>query len=136
MARCEARQLDLNVPLAANAALHEELSTAQMYAKQFAQDCMRLERESQALRQERDTARAEVQALQTQLEAAKRVLDLQWRSTPPAPLPDWLDREFRKLLTVAHPDRWATAGQDVAGLAHEVTVQINAMRERLVKAAT
>lgn len=45
-------------------------------------------------------------------------------------LPDWLSQELRRLLTMAHPDKWSQ-GQPATALAHEVTVALNTLRQRL-----
>ena len=52
---------------------------------------------------------------------------------PSSPLPDWLSTELRRLLAVAHPDKWS-AGQDAQALAHEVAATINTLREKLGEA--
>ena len=43
---------------------------------------------------------------------------------------EFMDELFKQLLTVAHPDKWS-AGQDATVLAHELTLAIQAHRERL-----
>lgn len=39
------------------------------------------------------------------------------------------DRELRRLITLAHPDRWH--GRPATELAHEITIALVALRERL-----
>ena len=46
------------------------------------------------------------------------------RATPVA-LPSWLSQELRRLLTIAHPDKWSQ-GQPATALAHEVAAAANA----------
>ena len=50
-----------------------------------------------------------------------------------AAVPAWLAQEVRTLLTLAHPDKWS-AGQAAAPLAHELTVRLNGLRQRLGEA--
>jgi hypothetical protein len=45
-------------------------------------------------------------------------------------LPDWLSPELRRLLTMAHPDKWSQ-GQPATALAHEVAAAIHTLRQRL-----
>jgi len=109
------------------------------------------------LQEEYVTQQAEIQDLTTQLSAAQHLfetmrrtkdatihklhtevfmLHAQLRLTLPdasAPLPDWLSGELRRLLAVAHPDKWS-AGQDAQALAHEVAATINTLRQRLGEA--
>ncbi len=43
---------------------------------------------------------------------------------------DLVDQELKKLIVLAHPDRWSQ-GQAAAELAHEVALTLNAVRQRL-----
>jgi ssDNA-binding Zn-finger/Zn-ribbon topoisomerase 1 len=63
-----------------------------------------------------------------QLAEARQELE-QWQSTATT-IPSLAPHDLRKLLVVAHPDRWCQ-GQLATELAHELTVSINALRERL-----
>ncbi len=47
------------------------------------------------------------------------------RATPYA-----LDRALRQLLALSHPDRWSV-GQPATALAHEISVAVNGLRQRL-----
>jgi hypothetical protein len=42
----------------------------------------------------------------------------------------WLTQELRKLLAMAHPDKWSQE-QPATALAHEVSAAINTLRVRL-----
>jgi hypothetical protein len=139
MARRKAHQLELPMPLADGIALREQLARAREElaqlredAAQWAQHFTRLDRERYALLRERDAARAEVQSLQLQLQTTRLLLDLQSHreSAPPAVVPTWLTQALRKLLALTHPDKWS-AGQNATTLAHELTVELNALRHRL-----
>jgi ssDNA-binding Zn-finger/Zn-ribbon topoisomerase 1 len=82
---------------------------------------------------ERTKTEQELRTVRTQLSFAEirlTGLQLQLNAQQTTALPEWLDRELRKVLATSHPDRWA-AGQDAAALAHEVTVGLNALRQRL-----
>jgi hypothetical protein len=46
----------------------------------------------------------------------------------PAPSTPWVASELKKLVTIAHPDRWE--GKPATELAHEVTVALNQLRGR------
>ena len=139
MARRKPRQLELPISLAESVTLREQLTRtqeelAQLWedATQWAQHFTRVDRERHELLQKRDTARAEVQGLQVQLQATRLLLDLQNDrvSTTPAALPSWLSQELRKLLALAHPDHWSQ-GQPATALAHEVAAAVNGLRQRL-----
>jgi hypothetical protein len=139
MARRKPQQLELSISLAESVTLREQLTRTQEElaqlredAAQWAQHFTRVDRERHELLQERDTARAEVQDLQVQLQATRLLLDLQNDrvSTTPAALPSWLSQELRNLLALAHPDHWAQ-GQPATALAHEVAAAVNGLRQRL-----
>ena len=107
-------------------ALHEELAQAQADRDMWRHALREQERNLQ-------TAHGTIRLLTSQLETARLLLAFQTTLHPPAApgaLPAWLDGALRTLLVHAHPDKWS-AGQDATALAHEVSLQLNALRARL-----
>jgi hypothetical protein len=143
------QQLELALPLHESVRLREELMRAQQAlvtiqeelahvraaAEQWAHHLHRLDCERHTLLRELVRARMDVRTLQGQLHATQLLLDLagvRARGTPAA-VPAWLAQEVHTLLTLAHPDKWS-AGQAAATLAHELTVRLNGLRQRLGEA--
>jgi hypothetical protein len=89
---------------------------------------MLLREEIERLRQHPTAALAERDQAQGALDKAARAQAF-FRHPGARHAPD-LEGALRRLLTLAHPDKWS-AGQDAATLAHELTVSVNALREQL-----
>jgi predicted RNase H-like nuclease (RuvC/YqgF family) len=83
-----------------------------------------LRQERDQLRQERDTLEESNLRLYRALEEARWQCGLALQSKVPAPR---LEPTLKKLLTLAHPDKWSR-GQPATALAHELTVTINTLR--------
>ena len=110
-------------------ALHQELALlrrqCQIQREQLGETLMDLHQATN----ERDAARRALALAEVRI--AGLTLQLAHTQTT-APLPDWLDRELKRLLTVGHPDKWS-AGQDAVTLANEVASTINTLRQKLVE---
>ena len=76
------------------------------------------------VRQERDTAWQRLQHLEIWAKTLEAMLARHQHTPAPAPT---LEPTLKKLLFVAHPDRWSQ-GQDASQLAHELSVVINQLR--------
>ncbi len=116
--KATARQLDLPCTFEQATALQEQLDRLNGL-------CALLYDEKNRLQDQLDSAQAEIAILKTNLDVARFAV---FNRAPT--LPDWLSGELRRLVVLSHPDRWG-AGQHAATLAHEVTVALNALRERL-----
>jgi hypothetical protein len=84
-----------------------------------------LQAESARQRRELDQARLDAQHWKSMYELA-----LLLRTPSRAPGAPALEPILKKLLLLAHPDRWSQ-GQPATALAHEVVVAINALREEV-----
>ena len=130
-----ATQLDLPGTLGEAARLHEDLTRLRATVETLADDRDRIQA---ALAQ----AEAELTRLQAALAHANAALEAAaWREAAlllqrhvPSPgdmvSRDTLDSELRRLITMAHPDKWSQ-GQPATVLAHDITVALNALRARL-----
>jgi hypothetical protein len=117
--------------------LREDYDILAAYYRALDADCealkARLEKargEFRTVRDERDQARRERDNARREAgfwrEIAERLSAA--RPTVPAPASPTLEPTLKKLLTIAHPDRWQR-GQPAAELAHELTVTINSLRK-------
>ena len=79
--------------------------------------------ETDRLTRERDAAQIETRHWKAMYDLA-----LMMRPTVPAPASPTLEPTLKKLLTIAHPDKWSQ-GQDATTLAHEITVVLNQLRQ-------
>jgi chromosome segregation ATPase len=86
-----------------------------------------LSMELYTVRQERDRAQHNARYWQAKYDIEHRVRGLEARDREPLPRTPTLEPTLKKLLFVAHPDRWAQ-GQDASQLAHELAVVINDLR--------
>jgi hypothetical protein len=116
--------------------LKERLETAKVEYRKLRQERDTLTTQVQTLKDRCVDAMAQRDQLRREHEAAQRVaqhwkamydLALMRRPTVPAPAAPPLEPTLKRLLTIAHPDRWAQ-GQDATALAHELAVVINALR--------
>lgn len=89
----------------------------------------KVQEERAALRAKVDQLRRERDSAQLETRHWKAMYDIALMLRPPASAPAALALEptLKRLLTIAHPDRWQR-GQSAAELAHELTVTINRLR--------
>ena len=129
-----ATQLDLPGTLGEAARLHEDITRLWATVATLSEDCDRIQTD---LAQ----AQAEITRLTSALVQAHAALEAaRWREAAlllqrhvPSPgemvARDTLDSELRRLVTMAHPDKWSQ-GQLAQALAHDITVALNALRAR------
>jgi hypothetical protein len=130
------QQLELACTITEATELHQQLTILEGRAASWEDAAHEWQRIAHILKRQYEEALAALRQVQSALTLAQvqiTGLRFQLMSTEhetPAALPAWLPQALRQLLACAHPDKWS-AGQDAATLAHELTVQVNALRQRL-----
>jgi chromosome segregation ATPase len=87
----------------------------------------RLRQALTAKEQELGTAQHNARYWQAKYDIEHRVRGYEARQAQTTPRAPTLEPSLKKLLTIAHPDRWQR-GQPAAELAHELSVAINSLR--------
>jgi hypothetical protein len=93
------------------------------------QQCLQATQDALRLRRALEATNRECALWKSQAELSKMVADLVPHGAQPQ-LTAPRKANLTKLLVLCHPDKWSQ-GQPATELAHELTVQLNAWRERL-----
>jgi hypothetical protein len=132
MRQCQPQQLNLPGSLQETTDLREQTLWQRTRIEALHADVAALEADRDAHRELHRQTHASLSAAYTEIALLKQNLRVAHALVfkKDAALPDWLSSELRRLLALAHPDRWS-AGQDAGTLAHEITVALVALRQRL-----
>jgi hypothetical protein len=133
MTRDQAQQLALPCSLDAAMQLRDELTKVQAIASDQ-QDTIGMQRDTIAyLENQLSREQAAHRRTVDRLALAECELTLARLRLVQQPAPhehERLDRDLRRLLVLAHPDKWGQ-GQPATELAHEVAAALNTLRQRL-----